>query len=343
MKILSILIVLSLLWLFVGCGGDVDETSSEPADKTPDVATLAGMANLEGGSDYSGIEINLYRDGTFLNLSETDASGNYSIGLKRADDCTLTFEKDGFVTVTREIAIAEGVNSAEAVTLKPGGVITGVVSFDVKTPDETQLKATIIAEASGQEFTAEPDRNGKYRLTVLPGSYTVIIEDIAPDATFPPAKHEGVEVKVDDSVFIDTLLSTWPYFEAEDATEIVEPMVTEDDPAASGGKYLLGNGKGYAVFDIMIPEDGDYIIWGRVLAKDGGSDSFYVGVNVDDPNNAWDTPHGGWTWDRVSNRGGDDPVIFEMSQGKNSITIKTREANTKLDKIFLTTSSSARP
>jgi hypothetical protein len=189
----------------------------------------------------------------------------------------------------------------------------------------------------------EPDRYGKYRVTVSPGSYTVTAEDTAPDSGFPPVKHEGVEVKLGDTIFMDALLSTWPYFEAEDATVIKDPMTIEEDPTASGGKYILGLNMGYARFDIMIPEDGNYIIWGRASAKDGGSDSFLVGVNVDEPANTWDVPQGGWTWDRVSNRGGADPVIFEMSKGKNSVIFKTRETNTKLDKIFLTTSSGARP
>lgn len=343
MKILSISVILSLVWLFVGCGEDAEEAIDGTEDKTPDVVTLTGKATLAGESNHSGIRVCLYRDESLVDQSETDASGNYSIGSKKAGDYRLEFERDGFVTVTQEITIAEGANSAEAATLEPGGIITGTVNFDVSTPDKQQLKVTIINEANGQEFVAKPDRHGKYRLTVLPGSYTVIAEDATPDSKFPSVEQEGVEVKVGDTILMDVLLSTWPYFEAEDATIIKAPMRIAEDPAASGGKYILGADLGYAIFDVMIPEDGNYIIWGRVSAKDGGSDSFLVGVNVDEPANTWDVPQGAWTWDRVSRRDGPDPVIFEMSKGENSIIFKTREINTKLDKIFLTTSSSARP
>jgi len=343
MRTLSISVILSLVWLFVGCGEDVEETIDSTEGKTPDVVTLTGKVTLAGESNHSGIRVCLYRDESLVDQSETDASGNYSIGSKKAGDYRLEFERDGYVTVTQEITIAEGANSAAAATLEPGGVITGAVNFDVKPPDESQLKVTIINEANGQESIVKPDRYGKYRLTVLPGSYTVIVEDTTPDSKFPSVEQEGVEVKIGDTIFMDTLLSTWPYFEAEDATVIKAPMVVEEDPAASGGKYVLGVNLGYAVFDIIIPENGDYIIWGRALAKDGGSDSFLVGVNVDEPANTWDVPQGAWTWDRVSNRDGPDPVIFEMSKGKNSVIFKTRESNTKLDKIFLTTSPSARP
>jgi hypothetical protein len=343
MKTLTTLIALFLLCLFVGCGGDTDEVTNGSEDKIPDVATLIGSATLAGENDHSGIIINLYSDGSPVDLSETDASGSYSIGLKRTGNYTLEFEKDGFVTAIQEMTIAEGDNSAEAVTLEAGGIITGAVAFDVKSPDKPQIKVTVTNEANGQETIQELEREEKYRVTVLPGSYTVIVEDAAPDSEFPPVEHEGVEVKIGDVILLDATLSTWPYFEAEDATKIVAPMRIEEDVAASGGEYLIGDGQGYAIYDVMIPEDGDYVIWGRILGTDGGSDSFSVGVNVDDPGNIWDVPQGGWTWDEVSNRNGANPVIFEMSKGKNSIMVKTREMGTKLDQLFLTTNRNARP
>ena len=342
MKILSVLIILSLLWLFVGCGGDANETIDEPEDKTPDVATLTGKATLAGENDHSGIGVYLYLDGSLASQSKTDASGSYSVGVKKTGVYILEFEEDGFLTVAQEITIVEGANSATAATLEAGGTITGTVSFDLKQPDNPQIEITIINEANGQEVIAEADNHGKYRLTVLPGHYTIIVENTTPDFELS-FEQKGVEVKVGDSILMDVILSTWPYYEAEDATVIKAPMLIKEDPTASGGKYIVGDGVGYAIYDITVPEDGEYIIWGRILAKDGGSDSFLVGVNVDEPSNIWDVPQGNWTWDKVSRRNGPDPVIFEMSKGKNSIVFKTREANTKLDKMFLTTSSSARP
>jgi len=343
MKFLWISIILILPLLFVGCGEDGEEELDTSGDKTPDIATLTGTATLTGENSHSGIEIYLYLDGSPVSQSGSDASGNYSIGLKKTGDYTLEFAKDGFVTATQEITIVEGTNSATSLTLEPGGAITGTVSFDLKQPSKLQLKITVIDESSGQEFVAQSDQRGKYRITVLPGSYKVVVEDTTPDSIFPVFEQEGVEITVGATILMDVLMSTWPYFEAEDATTIKAPMVVKDDPAASGGKYIVGDGVGYAIFEITVPEEGNYIIWGRVLAKDGGSDSFLVGVNVDEPSDAWDVPQGAWQWDRVSRRDGPDPVLYEMSKGKNSITFKTREANTKLDKIFLTTSSSARP
>ena len=41
-----------------------------------------------------------------------------------------------------------------------------------------------------------------------------------------------------DSAVVDAPLTTWPYFEAEEASEIHPPMVVEQDIDASGGKYI---------------------------------------------------------------------------------------------------------
>ena len=335
MKILSILAVLSLVCLFVGCGEGDEETMDEPEGQTPDIATITGNVTLEGENDHSRTVVNLYRDEIPIGTSETDASGNYSIGLKRIGSHKLVFEKEGFVSVSQEISITEGANPAESAMLQPGGVVTGIVRYDVRTPDKTQLEATIINESNGQEIVVKSAEKGKYEITVLPGIYTVIVEDTVPDAGYSPVEHKGIEVKVGDSIILETLLTTWPYFEAEDATEI-NRMEIEDDPALSGGACIVAAG-GRITFEIMIPEDGDYIIWGRVWAKDGDSDSFFVGVNVDEASDLWDLPEGGtWRWHKA-------PPKFKMSKGKNSLTVKTREVNSKLDRIFLTTSSSAQP
>jgi hypothetical protein len=141
----------------------------------------------------------------------------------------------------------------------------------------------------------------------------------------------------------DVLPATWPYFEAEEATEINPPMEVEQDADASGGKYVVsGDGVGWIRFDINIPDDGVYILWGSTFAKDGGSNSFYVGANTDfQPDAVWDVPFGGWRWSKVKARTG--PLTFELAKGKNSITFWHREAGAQLDQIFLATDPDATP
>jgi hypothetical protein len=146
------------------------------------------------------------------------------------------------------------------------------------------------------------------------------------------------------SAVTDVLLATWPYFEAEEATEIYPPMEVEQNADASGGKYIVSrrNVEGWIRFDIEIPEDGVYILWGSTFAKDMGSNSFHIGANSDvQPSAIWDVPLGGWQWSKVKTRTG--ALTFELAKGKNSFIFWNREADTQLDQIFITTDPNASP
>jgi hypothetical protein len=151
------------------------------------------------------------------------------------------------------------------------------------------------------------------------------------------------------SAVVDAPLTAWPYFEAEEATEINPPMEVEQNADASGGKYVVNRGEfgnrdesGWIRFDINIPEDGVYILWGNTFAKDGGSDSFRVSVNIDThPTAVWDLPIGGWQWSKVKARNG--PLTFELAKGTNSFIFWSRETDAQLDRIFLTTDPDASP
>jgi hypothetical protein len=143
------------------------------------------------------------------------------------------------------------------------------------------------------------------------------------------------------SAVTDGLLTAWPYFEAEEATEINPPMEVKQDADASGGKYIVSRGpEGWIRFDIKIPDDGVYILWGSTFAKGGESNSFLVSANTE-PTATWDVPLGGWQWSKVKARTG--PLTFELAKGKNSFIFWNREADTKLDQIFLTTDPNASP
>jgi hypothetical protein len=158
--------------------------------------------------------------------------------------------------------------------------------------------------------------------------------------------------------------------EAEMADKIQSPMVIAvpadaearggpepDEP--SNGKFIwapgapvTGGGNGSAEFTINIPEDGTYTIWGRAIAWDGNSDSFYVtwdpadqGENAQqtqNPDLCWCATNGNtWTWDRVNRwpAGGDRE--WELDKGETKLTIWTREDATMLDCLFITDNLSA--
>lgn len=159
--------------------------------------------------------------------------------------------------------------------------------------------------------------------------------------------------------------------EAEIPTKIQAPMQigtpkdTEkwqkiDEP--SRGKFVwmpgapLGGGgdQGFAEYIVNIPESDTYAIWGRVIAWDGNSDSFWVTVQPPDPDEnpqqtknfefRWATAQGNfWHWDRINKwlDAGTFDRQWKLPKGEVKITIWTREDATMLDALFITTSLDA--
>jgi hypothetical protein len=151
--------------------------------------------------------------------------------------------------------------------------------------------------------------------------------------------------------------------EAELAQVIEAPMhisVPADAPAHGGpepdepsrGQFIWSNegGAGHAKFEINIPQSGTYAIWGRVIAWDGSSDSFWVTWEpADPPENSqitdnkdfrWSVEQGNvWQWDRIEVWADDDSHTdreWVIPAGPTTLTIYTRESNTMLDCIFIT-------
>jgi hypothetical protein len=143
------------------------------------------------------------------------------------------------------------------------------------------------------------------------------------------------------------------WIEAEDG-DIYAPMEIAGDATASAGGYIWapeGDGNlytsskngGRVEYRFDVPTGGDYVIWGRVMAPDSGSDSFYV--RVDGSEMTWHTKqsdNGKWTWDVVSQRNVNDdrnasnPLVYHLSAGTHTLTIKQREDGARLDKILVT-------
>ena len=144
--------------------------------------------------------------------------------------------------------------------------------------------------------------------------------------------------------------------EAEMADVIEAPMIVADDADASGGQYVWmegppatgGGGEGWVEYSLNLPA-GIYALWGKVIAEDGNSDSFWVTWQPADPDeNAqetentefrWGVGQGAeWHWDRINHwlDGGTFEREWEQPGGDTTLRIAVREDATKLDVIFIT-------
>ena len=145
--------------------------------------------------------------------------------------------------------------------------------------------------------------------------------------------------------------------EAEMVDAIEAPMIIDDDADASGGQFIWmegppvtgGGGEGWAEYIIPIPEAGTYALWGKVIAWDGNSDSFWVTWQPADPDeNAqetqntefrWGVGQGEeWHWDRINHwlDGGTFEREWELEAGETTLRIAVREDACMLDVIFIT-------
>jgi len=130
--------------------------------------------------------------------------------------------------------------------------------------------------------------------------------------------------------------------EVEDGT-LYEPLVAQYDETSSLCYYVRtppGEGGGEVAVSLYARETGSYVVWARVLAPNGGNSRFNVRMD-DTPVFSWELPAGqGWVWDRVSEAGGVDPVVFNVSQGWHCFRFAIAQNEPRIDVLeFVTTST----
>jgi hypothetical protein len=132
--------------------------------------------------------------------------------------------------------------------------------------------------------------------------------------------------------------------EAESANQLRNPMVARSEGETRFITNTSANA-GYARFNVNIPKDGTYVIWGRVKAETDTNDSFFVTAD-NGTRDIYDTAEGkwasAWQWTVVNGRGATGgpgavtPRKFTLAAGNHTLRFDGREANTRLDKILIT-------
>ncbi len=151
------------------------------------------------------------------------------------------------------------------------------------------------------------------------------------------------------------------WIEAEDANRILPSFEVDDDPLASGGKFLShpegtgsawrkwtdseGNvtigGVGEADYVFEAPVEGDYILWGRVKWESGCSAAFYVDIdNLTSRNKEGYRQRGEQrtlgksstldTWHWYSRH------VFHLTKGKHTLKLSNQDDGSHIDKFLIT-------
>jgi len=136
--------------------------------------------------------------------------------------------------------------------------------------------------------------------------------------------------------------SATPYgavrLEAEDSSEMYDPIATGNDSAASRCKYVYmpagKTGGAFATY-FAAPLPGAYQIWARILTPNVGANRFLVAV--DDATGAsafhWNPPlTNKWTWVRVTNAdAGSAPFSRHLSEGTHYVFMSFLRDGGKID------------
>lgn len=136
---------------------------------------------------------------------------------------------------------------------------------------------------------------------------------------------------------------------------VLHGMTVADDPGASQGRCVVQPAAkevyrlpGSVTWAISAARSGRYYLWARVLAPDPQSNSFHVSWDGDTDEllarQAWNLREGGpWSWQCL--RAGKDsgPTPVDLLPGLSWLQFRTREPDTKIDRLFLTPDAEARP
>jgi hypothetical protein len=161
-------------------------------------------------------------------------------------------------------------------------------------------------------------------------------------------------------------LANTVHFEAESARiqwpfrgTITSPLMIKDDPAASGGSYVMvaaGNNSpstapasttdGVAKYVFSVSNTGTYRIWARVSTPTNADDSFWIRMGGSGAWIKWNAMVLGaaFHWVQVKPDGATSPSTFNLTADvDNELQVAYREDGTKLDAFFITDSTSFNP
>ena len=115
----------------------------------------------------------------------------------------------------------------------------------------------------------------------------------------------------------------------------------------ASGSYTTATGwattAAYRSYDVYFATAGTYYLHARMYATGSGDNSFSVGINTSEPSSGYNvqtTTYNAWSW---ANTGNASAIVTlnVPSAGLHTIALYVREATCRIDRIVLTTSSSA--
>ena len=126
-------------------------------------------------------------------------------------------------------------------------------------------------------------------------------------------------------------------------------MSVGTDSRALGGRYVSPTGGAsstsptrQASVAVTIPTAGTYYLWARMYGPSAAADALYLGIDA-----SWDRAYpsavGTYEWVRIETGNGSGAFGFQLAPGTHTIQVGRGEVDTRLDAVYLTSSSSDVP
>lgn len=123
-------------------------------------------------------------------------------------------------------------------------------------------------------------------------------------------------------------------------------MAVSQDNNASACYYVsdsIGYSGSRVTFALGVPYTANYFLWARVKADDWTHNSFFVAVDGN-PSFVYEIQDGSWAWHWDPVHVVDQPpYVFSLTAGAHSLVFETREANTRLDALYLVNRADVTP
>ena len=266
-------------------------------------------------------------------VSDAEASGGAYIQTIQADSGTAAYtfniDESGTYKIIARVYASDGGSDSFYVKIDDGEEFVWHLNpsgnpdeFNVWREDEVNNQGT---------GTWDNPQYDPYTIELTQGTHTITFRGREPNCRL-------------DYFYFSKVVSykSYKWVQAE-SENITSPLETVSDPDASAGAYIWKPSRsgdttapdGVAEYTIDIPTTGDYVIWGRVIAPDGGCNSFFTSIDGGE-HVAWHIPIGSvWIWVSV-NGNEQDPLILNLAAGIHTLRISGREDGTKLDRLLIT-------
>lgn len=339
---------------------------SDPPTPQPIRAILTGPRDDEVKGDF---EVILTLDGRVTDLEATDfavsggtlqnlsGSGDQYVGIIRPSGPEVTIRLPA-ATVTAENGQSNLESNMLVVNYED---TTHPVAYFTDVPPDSEVdgpfsiglsfgepvsgfdeESIVVTNGTLENLTGA---DGDYRLYITPDPDIFVIIELVPDGI---TDNHGNSMLLGQSISLNHLFTN-PFIEAEEG-DLFGAFVPVSDAEASGGAYIWMpdesvtggfNVMNRAEFTFELPYAGMWRVQGLVRSDSGGADSFFVEIDGNTgsgPVYIWDTNAGSvgnqeFQWDDISQRGGSDPLVFNLTAGTHTVVVYGREDGTRIDSL----------